>query len=49
MGLRLSYKYNNPCPAELFVLFFIHLKLELLVMQFPAPKDETFKKKIDLQ
>ena len=37
----------NPCPAELFVYIFRHLKLELLT-QTPASNDEKYLWKIDI-
>ena len=40
-GYKLKLKLIDPCPAELFQLYFRHLNLELLT-QFPAPNDEKF-------
>ena len=36
-----STQLYTPCPAELFQLYFCHLKLELLT-QFPASNDEKY-------
>ena len=35
----LNFDKVNPCPAELFFLFFIHSKLQLLT-QYPASNNE---------